>query len=65
MILKGEISSVKGTKYEVLIREKNYITSPLIKAEHISELRVNDIVTVGFYNNTLSDGIILAKQEMR
>lgn len=61
MNVKGEISVLQDGKAKVWIKEKGFYTSLLDIAVHISQLSINDKVVVAFYNNTLSDGVIIAK----
>ena len=61
MNVKGEISVLQDGKAKVWIKEKEFYTGLLDIATHIGQLSINDKVVVAFYNNTLSDGVIIAK----
>lgn len=61
MILKGIVSSIESNKCKVYIQEKNYLTGLIPLAKHIETVSVNETVVVAFYDNTLLDGVVIAK----
>lgn len=60
MICKAVVSSIKGNKCRVFIKDRGYESSLLDIAINLS-LVIGDPVVVAFYDNNWSDGAVIAK----
>jgi hypothetical protein len=63
LICKGTISTVDNVmkKARVILSElNNRISSELTIAHYVGEVKVNDVVVISFYNDDISEGLIVA-----